>query len=172
MDLKQLRRRCEARLRELDLPIPFDVHAFGEALARQRGRPIRLQPVAGGTRFYGLWVATPAADVVLYECRTSRLHQDHIILHELCHVACGHEPAPVAAEEATQLLFPDVRPEPVQRLLRRAGSPTDEEFEAELLASLILERAAGDVPLDAAPLGAEVAQVLGRLEATLEDGSS
>jgi hypothetical protein len=44
MDIKQLRQRCEARLRAVNLPEPFDVDQFTLQLARQRGRPIRLLP--------------------------------------------------------------------------------------------------------------------------------
>jgi hypothetical protein len=175
MTLKHLRQRCEARLSELDLPSPFDVRRFCERLARRRGRPIVLQPVVSGTGCYGLWVAMPSADVVYYERETSLLHQGHIILHELCHLLSGHRPAPVSLEEAARLLLPDLQPELVRRLLQRAGYSTDEEREAEILASLILERAARTPPAPAgggsyaAPhLDARTAQVLGRLETTLE----
>ncbi|WP_449480525.1 hypothetical protein [Streptomyces avidinii] len=34
----------------------------------------------------GLWLNLPDADVIIVQERTTRLHQDHIILHELCHL--------------------------------------------------------------------------------------
>lgn len=172
MDLKQLRRRCEARLRELDLPIPFDVRAFCDALARRRGRPILLRPVASGTDCYGLWVATPAEDIVFYEQETSPLHRDHIILHELCHLLAGHRPAPASTAEIARLLLPDLRPELVHCLLQRSSYSSDDEREAELLASLILERSVGTSPAPAPVLDARTAAALGQLEATLQEGAS
>ncbi len=168
MDLKQVRQRCEERLRTLDLPAPFDVRALCARLARQRRRPIVLQPVASGGGCYGLWVALPTADVIFYERETSPLHQEHIILHEVCHLVAGHQPAPVSREDAARLLFPDLEPELVQRLLQRAGYSTDEEREAEVLASLILERADRAPASGAPPRDPRTAEVLGRLEATLD----
>ncbi len=42
VDITVIRARCEARLRGLDLPDPFDASAFCRALAGRRGRPIAL----------------------------------------------------------------------------------------------------------------------------------
>lgn len=169
MDLARLRRRCEARLRGLELPVPFDVRAFAEGLARRRGRPIVLRPLPRAGGCSGLWVATPAADVVFFEAETSPLHQEHILLHELCHLVLEHRPgAPPPAGPAG--LFPDLRPEAVRRMLQRAGYSTDEDREAELLASMILERATRTPPSSvtgASPDPAVVAPVE-RLEAALD----
>ncbi len=166
MNLDGLRRRCEARLKDLELPVPFDTQAFCDTLARQRGRPIVLQPAACGTGYYGLWVATRDTDVVYYERDTSALHQKHIILHEICHLLCGHQSTNVTDPAAQQLLFPDLQTAAMRHTLQRAGYSTDEEREAELLASLILdraERAAAVVP-DSAESTIE------RLGSVLEEG--
>jgi hypothetical protein len=172
MELKELRRRCEARLRELDLPMPFDVRTFCAVLAAKRGRPIQLRPIATRSGPWGLWVAGPSADIIFYEQETSPLHQEHIILHEASHVLCAHRPVPVADAELMQLLFPDLCPETVQRVLQRASYSGEEEQEAELLASLILER----VGSTSAPMATDdpnEVQLLGRLAASLEqDGDS
>jgi hypothetical protein len=168
MDLARLRQRCESRLRDLELPAPFDVHAFCEGLERQRGRPIVLHPLPRTSGCSGLWVATPAADVVFYESETSPLHREHIILHELCHLLLGHAPGGAAggtlADYAVEAgLFPGLRPEAVRRTLQRAGYTTEEDREAELLASMILERAASaqpDAGGGAAPAGAASLRLL------------
>ena len=41
----------------------------------------------------GLWISVPAADYVFYDPDTSRLHAEHIILHELAHMLSGHSNA-------------------------------------------------------------------------------
>jgi hypothetical protein len=88
-----------------------------------------------------MWVATPDEDLIVYESRTSRPHQDHIILHELGHMLCGHHATPVTGQEATLLLLPDLDPSMIERVLGRTQYSAVEEREAELVASLILERA-------------------------------
>jgi hypothetical protein len=151
---RRLRKRCEARLRDLPLPVPFDARALCAQVARRRGRPIRLLPLAGLTGVCGLWIATDTTDLIFYEQVTTPPHQEHIILHELSHLLCDHYSA--APDAAT--LLPSLDPEVVRRVLGRAGYSTDEEREAELLASLIRQRAGR---------GATLAD---RLRAALGDG--
>lgn len=172
MRLKQLRQRCEARLRTLDVPAPFDARSFCGALAAQRGRPILLQPIAGGVGPFGLWVAGPSTDFIFYQQETSPLHREHIILHEVCHLLCDHHPAPVSRTDFVHLLLPDLAPETVRRVLQRGGYSSEEEQEAELLASLILEHA-GTPAHDQAGADSEAVRLLKRLKASLEeDGES
>ncbi|HLI52105.1 MAG TPA: hypothetical protein VKU87_09920 [Thermomicrobiaceae bacterium] len=78
--------------------------------------------------------------MIFYEEATTPLHQEHIILHELCHLVCDHQAPIVAPAEVRQLLFPDLNLETVERILRRSGYLAQEEQEAEMLASLILEQ--------------------------------
>lgn len=135
MELQLLRRRCERRLRDLPLPIPFDVHVLAEAIAARRDRPIVLQPQSLGDGVSGAWVAGPEVDIVFYEEHAAPLHQQHIILHELAHIVCGHKGIPLAALES---LLGD----PSSRLRggKRENYRSPDEWEAEILASLILER--------------------------------
>jgi hypothetical protein len=167
MDLKALRKRCEARLRTLDLPSPLNAHLFSESLATRRGRPIALCPVVSMTGPCGVWVAGPAADYIFYEQDTSLLHQEHIILHELSHLLCGHDATPALEVQYTQLLFPDLRPELVQTVLRRAAYSSEQEQEAELLASLILEHVATRQPAGTPERSPEAADLLSCLETSL-----
>lgn len=87
-----LRARCEKILAGIELPDPFTVAGFTQALARHRGRPIVMEPLPslGPDAPCGLWIALPSVDVILYEENTSPAHQDLIKLHELGHVICGH----------------------------------------------------------------------------------
>ncbi|WP_204043253.1 hypothetical protein [Acrocarpospora phusangensis] len=141
MSLKRLRRRIEARVGGLPLPVPFDVRMLSERVAEQRGRPIRLLPMTGHWGLWGLWVSVDTADMIFYEEATTPPHQDHIILHELCHILCDHYPTPLAPAEHARLLLPDLDPEMVRRVLGRTAYSVVEEQEAELMASLIWQRA-------------------------------
>lgn len=136
MDMKRVKKRCEARLREIPIPIPFDVHVFAEQVAVRRRRPIVLHPMPLLGSPFGVCVSRPAADYVVYEQDTTPLHRQHIIVHELCHLICGHLAVgagdPIALRSAE---FPD---EP--RALPRATYDDDDEQEAEMLTTLILVR--------------------------------
>ena len=137
-----LRRRHAALLRELPLPVPFDVQALCEQVAERRGRPIRLLPMSGLTGICGLWIATDHSDLIFHESETTPPHRDHIILHELAHLLCDHYPVSLDAAERAAMLLPGLDPAMVRRVLGRAGYSSAEEREAELLASLIRQRAA------------------------------
>jgi len=170
MNLRQLRRYCEAKVQSLDLPSPFDVHVFCRSLERSRGREIHLIPRAlpAGSPS-GLCVSTSTSDYVFYEAHTSGLHQEHIIVHELGHLICEHNAPSASREEVSQMLLPDLDPRMVQRVLGRTCYPIWAEQEAEMIASLILARverqrveAVRTVPHDAAPVVARVERSLRR----------
>ncbi|MFJ8015623.1 hypothetical protein [Streptomyces sp. NPDC096339] len=141
-----LRRRCESILAEFELPDPFTVDSFRDALARQRGRPIVMEPLPalGLNSPCGAWITLPSVDVVLYEQRTSPAHQDLIKLHELGHVLCGHTPNVELARLAGALT--ELTPELLARTLGRARSNFDdvEEQEAEMIAVLLADLAGAD----------------------------
>ncbi len=146
-----LRRRCETVAAELPLPRPFDVKGLCALLAAERGRPIRLLELPGEDETLGAWLATERADLIFYKSDTTPPHQEHIILHELSHVICGH----YAAEDADDVrdqLFPDLSPAVVRSVLRRSTYWSQEEQEAELLATMIWRR--GRRESGAAPAGA------------------
>lgn len=137
-DFGNLRKRCEARLGELDLPTPLDLEALRQAVAARRGRPIELLPVAGLQHAYGLWVAYPTYDAVFYSEDTSPVHRQHIIAHELSHLICDHRPISLSDGEYLQLLCPDLLPNAFRQVLLRAAYGAVEDREAEILATLIL----------------------------------
>lgn len=167
MTSSQLRLRCEERLRDLELPDPFDVSAFCSELSTQRGRSIQLTPARMPSGMYGAWIAGANTDYVFYEQETSLVHQEHIVLHEVGHLLCGHQPGPLLSEHALPLL-PNLDRDMVRRVLGRTIYTAEEEREAELLASLISQRALR--PTNSRPTGASPrrAALLGRLEETLE----
>jgi len=152
----------------LPITVPFDVEAFCDQVAQQRARPIRRIPrELRGDGLYGMWVATADADLIVYECRTSRPHQEHIVVHELAHLLCGHPATPADGREALQLLMPDLDPAVVERMLGRTSYSAAEEQEAELVASLILERVSQWSPQQSWTVPPEEAPVVERMELSM-----
>ncbi|MEU1779088.1 toxin [Streptomyces abikoensis] len=137
--LTRLRRDYEARLAELMLPAPCGIQELADRLSEQRGRPLHLIPIAmRAAQPCGLWIAADAADFVIFEARTTRPHQDHIIAHELAHIMCGHRSSSSLDDATARLVFPDLDPELVRDMLQRTNYSDAQEREAELMASLIL----------------------------------
>jgi hypothetical protein len=166
--LRALHKRCEQRLRDLPLPSPFDIQAFCQVVAQGRNRPIMLHAMSSGLGACGVWVASLTRDYIFYEEETGPLHQQHIILHELSHLLCSHTPTPVTDAEISEVLFPYLRPEVIRSLLRRAAYSTEEEQEAELLASLILGQVTAARFLGPEAAAPSADEFLGRLELALD----
>lgn len=162
--------RCLALVRRLELPRPFDVATVCERLARDRGRAIRLVPLdlpPGGLS--GAWVATDRADYVLYQSKTSRLHQDHIVLHEIGHMLCGHESGRTG-EEAISSALPHLDPKVVRQVLCREHYTSSEEEEAEIVASIVLDQVARTIAEQ--PGAGRTTSVVRRIERSLNDPRS
>jgi hypothetical protein len=155
---RRLRRDCATRLAEIAMPADCDVDGLCALVSRLRGRPIHRMPVpVEASHPCGFWIATDEADLILYEGNTSRAHQEHIVVHELAHMICGHRGGAAggaspgggastaggtaAIDDGTaRLLFPDLDPRLVRDMLGRAGYTDRQEREAEVMASIIMER--------------------------------
>ncbi|MFJ8313015.1 MULTISPECIES: ParH-like protein [unclassified Streptomyces] len=125
----------------MELPVPFDAFRLAETVARRRGRPIDLMPAAWQPGVpCGLLVTAEVADYIVYAADTSPLHQQHILVHELSHLLCEHDGA------LSTGLVPHLSPELVGRVLGRTVYSQPQEQEAELLASLVLQRAVWSAP--------------------------
>jgi len=133
----QLRRRCEQRVRALAVPQPFDLVTFCAHVEKLRGRRLELKPMPGlsAAAPCGMWLSVSDVDYVLYEPNTSQLHSEHIILHELAHMLCDHRLGMDAS--VLRKLMPSISPAVVRRVLGRVNYATEQEQEAEMLASLI-----------------------------------
>jgi hypothetical protein len=143
--VSRLRRRCERRLENIPIPNPFDLDIFCAGMAAHRGRPLTLQPMPGLSAGApcGLWISVPNADYVFYDADTSRLHAEHIVLHELSHMLSGHTSrlnADLRAGDAIGRLVPDLHPATIDTMLGRTSYTCAQEREAEILASLIRAR--------------------------------
>jgi hypothetical protein len=163
-----LRRQCAQRLAGIDVPRPFRLDAFAESIARHRGRPLTVAPMPGlddEDAPSGTWVATDRHDFVFVDAAASPWHQDLIALHEIGHILWDH---PAEADWLDALagdLLPALGTAAVQRILGRHDYTSRQELQAELLASIVLERAA-TVPPPATGPGAE--RMISQLSAVIE----
>ncbi|TXC99760.1 hypothetical protein [Streptomyces sp. ISID311] len=159
----RLHQRCQSVLDQLSVPHPFTIDALCQELSAQRRRPLHLHPLpqqVARNSICGMWLATETDDHIFFEQRTSRVHQEHILLHEIGHMLFDHCGTDLGRGEVSQALLPDLSPQLVQRLLGRASYTNRQEQEAEMLASLLRIRAS--------PTAARTPHsVLGRLEAAL-----
>jgi hypothetical protein len=141
MNERELRKRCRKLLNRLDIEPPLDVGELCARLGESRGKPIRLMPyplrVPGP---FGCWISSSAADYIFYQQETTKAHQDHIILHELGHMLAEHHSGGDAEpEDFLDGPDPDMDSEPVRRALRRTSYDEAHEWEAETVATIILE---------------------------------
>jgi hypothetical protein len=145
--------RHAAIVEALDIPAPFDLTLFLARLGEQRRRPIRVCPFRSAPGVpCGMWIGTMDADYLYYEEGTTPYHQDHIALHEAAHMLLDHRGGTQVWEKLVKLLIPDVDPQLVQLILGRNVYSTQEERDAETLASLIHEQS-GDQPQPLPPAG-------------------
>jgi hypothetical protein len=158
-----------AVLRDVDMPDPFDLTAFCDSLASRRGRRLHLQPFcpsAAGQLPCGIYLSVGDDDYIFFDGRTSSLHRDHIVLHEISHMLLGHT-TDVGLLDAVGRLLPSIDPRVLETVLARTSYSTEHEREAELLATLIgggTTAHAGTVTRVAA---AEASPILRRLHTTL-----
>lgn len=158
---KDLHRLIRRELQDLGVTPPLNVEELCQALSRRRGRPLYLReaplPKPGPS---GLWAPYEDYDVILYQQETTRLHQEHIILHEVGHIlvaenedaaekAVGEtsEQAPTldpdeesaVSVEGWATMLPIFDPETIKRVAFRCSYDDGEECSVELVATIILE---------------------------------
>ncbi|AXG78913.1 hypothetical protein [Streptomyces paludis] len=159
---KDLHRLIRRELQDLGATPPLDVHDLCERLSRRRGRPLFLReaplPKPGPS---GMWAEYDAYDVILYQQETTRLHQEHIILHEVGHIIVAENekatedpsgkaemdtPVTDSDEEAAAIhvegwatLLPVFGTESIKRVAQRCSYDDGEECSVELVATIILE---------------------------------
>ncbi|MEU9039301.1 hypothetical protein AB0D45_30955 [Streptomyces sp. NPDC048352] len=161
-----------------------ELHAY---LSGQRGRPIHLIPTAFPERhLFGIWLKTDDFDIIAFEKAASASHKEHIIAHELAHIAFDHNGSvqldqlgagagpggagrtgAAAGAGDAGALFADVDPDAVRGVLMRSRYSDDEEQEAETMASLILARATKRWTEPAWGVPAEAAEIVARIESGL-----
>lgn len=151
---RTLRRMCRRLARGLDLTLPLDVQRLCQGLGESRGRPIELVCEALPPAVFGFCWASTERDYIFYQRHTTRLHQDHIVLHEVGHILAGHiQPSDDGdlANLASLLSRGSAPPPACARLVASPGAPsrvlyrsrydTRQEWEAETIATILRERA-------------------------------
>jgi Zn-dependent peptidase ImmA (M78 family) len=126
-------------LQQLDLSGGPEIERLRVQVEALQGRPLKLIAVGDRDLPCGMWVRTAEADLVFYAESTAAAHQRHIIAHELAHILLGHSGAELT-EQAGGQLFQRIEPATVARVLNRSEYDTGTEREAELLATLLLQR--------------------------------
>ncbi|WP_199807684.1 ImmA/IrrE family metallo-endopeptidase [Streptomyces griseus] len=128
-------------VQRIDVPRPFSAETLCRNIARQRGRGIHLHTLPPGGAVVGacgVWLATATDDHIFYENQTSRVHQEHIVLHELGHLLFNHHAVnDTMYTDVMGSFLPDLDPRMVTHLLGRTNYTTRQEQEAEMLASVI-----------------------------------
>lgn len=128
-----------ARLvRELAIPVPFDLDTFGCWLQRHSGHRVRLAPVTlpSGTPF-GVLLRRAGADYLYYEEQTFPFHQAHIVLCLAAPLLLGETFRP----SIDLRLVPDVCPQLVRMMLGEPTECTRRWCWAEAFAFLVLDQA-------------------------------
>ncbi|MEC3980921.1 hypothetical protein [Amycolatopsis sp. H20-H5] len=140
--LKDLIRGCEAIAARLPIPDPFDIKVFTATVQAELGRRIEMIPVTTEpTTPCGLLASTATAHYIFYAANTTGVHQEHIQLHELAHLLCGHRETVGLDHSVAELLMPSLPAATIERLLGRTAYSAEDERQAETLASVILGRA-------------------------------
>ena len=166
MERSRAQRSYEAIVRSVQVPIPFNMADFCTRVAQYLVRPLRLHPIQIGSLagFCGLYVEVNHVDHVYFPTHTSPIHQQHIVLHELAHLLCGHRGSRqtwTMPDGLVGKLFPNLDSRVVRAALGRSRYADPEEREAETVASLILERAQNVRDTAGDPVAAQIESALG-----------
>src|ERR1017187_7245479 len=106
--------RCAGMVRDLAIPVPFDLGEFRACLERHTHRAVELVPAAMAPGApSGTFFSTAGADYLYYEQQTTPFHQAHIVLAMAAHVLLGD----VASPSVDPRLAPDVSPDLIRLML-------------------------------------------------------
>ncbi|GAA4227638.1 hypothetical protein GCM10022254_15820 [Actinomadura meridiana] len=158
------------------MPVPWDLEEFCARVAEHTGRVLTVMPpipaVPGGP--CGLYIPTDGADYVFAVGGTSRYHREHVLLHEVGHLLCGHKGGALQATDLAEYLVPGLDAGMVKSMLGRTAYNDVQEQQAEYFATLVMLRAAcrdgawhGNPGVSTDP---EIAKVLTRLQGNWGNG--
>ena len=89
---RRLRRRCEAALKGIYIPNPWDIRAFLEALGGKRDRPIIMDEAPELKHSVSAyWWKDARADLIFYAPTESVFYRELNIFHEVGHMLCEHD---------------------------------------------------------------------------------
>ncbi|MER5887521.1 hypothetical protein ABT160_27215 [Streptomyces sp. NPDC001941] len=135
---------CRKYVRSLRLDPYASAYELCDQMSSLRDRPIRVVeaplPIPGPM---GVWIARARDDVVVVQELATGTHRDHIVLHELAHILCGHEGEQLPDYQPEIPALETARGGPVGRL--RSAYDSVCEREAELLAAAFAEQLLDDL---------------------------
>ncbi len=143
MKAKQLRFLRDELIRDLELDKSATTETVCSRLcqivAHRLSRQIILRfDDLGDGGLSGLWAVTESGmHVIIVTTARSWVHRLHIVLHELAHMLCGHEPLRLDAEEGARLLYPDLSPRMLKTLAGRTNLSRRDEREADRVAAAL-----------------------------------
>ena len=144
--LRQARQRYNTIVRDIPIPVPFDEQRFCDVLGTYRGRAITLRAVplreliSAQDIVYGFVTPEQHRDVLYYERDTHRYHQRVIIAHEIAHLLLEHQPGAITQSDLLLELRRLAPGAPIGHIHQRNSLRTREECEAEIFATLLVER--------------------------------
>ncbi len=134
---------CEDRLSEL---LPLLPHRFSEeelvqAVSTLIGRPIYVEARDMKGKFAcGLRERYAGREVISFERNASPLHRCQIICHELGHILCGHPGSIRLGDIPSDEELADKTDWSILGISARTSYESQDEQEAELMASLLIQR--------------------------------
>ncbi len=145
------RARLRAMVDDLDLPPDWTIEEFIAAVERMRGRRIARLPLppTAPVGLCGLWLACKEYDAIFLRRSPDSTVETHVVLHEIGHMLLGHgQDRPISATEWKTLkeTVGDIDPATVRAARGISSYASNEEYEAELFATLIGSHARTDGP--------------------------
>jgi hypothetical protein len=107
-----------------------------------------------------MWLSAGFTDYIFFEANTSRLHAEHIVLHELGHIISDHTVGMDVTGSVLRQLMPDLDPTSIRRVLGRVSYTNEQEREAEMIASLVRAKASHPRPGGQGQALAQIAEAL------------
>lgn len=143
------RARLHSLVDRLELPVDWTVEEFIASVEHARNRRIvrLLLPPTAPVGLCGLWLACPDCDVILLRQSSDPAIELHVALHEVSHMLLGHGqdtsiPTPEWIRLTGELdLGAEIDLATVRAARGLSSYASNEEYEAELLATLIGLRA-------------------------------
>lgn len=125
-------------VRDLAIPVPFDLSALRACLEQRTGRVVEMLPaVMEPGAPSGTFFSTAGADYLYYEQRTTPFHQAHIVLSLTGRLLVGEVDGP----SFDRRLVPDLSPQLIRLMLGQVVDSTVTLAEAETFAFLAMDRA-------------------------------
>jgi len=173
--VRRLQRECREALRGIFLENPSDVDELCQAISLKRGRPLRVEPlpeIEAADAPCGIWLELQDTDFIFHEAAASRRHRNQIVRHELAHLLLNHR-SNRAVEELAAAALPEADARGIQRALGRTAYNCEQEEEAEIAATIMIDILRRNHLADQTPGRSGIITRLGRaLGPQREDGTS